>query len=159
MPHRSDSLPARRSWGWSGASRPVNRVVLGIAATLFVLIVVFENAAPANVVAAYGFVLPILLVATARSRWLMAVAVVLCIAATYSGLLKPHKPGRFVAAVINRSVVAGVLAGVAYFAMTREERKAREEEARADLLRANATLVEVKDALNRSERLAALGLL
>jgi two-component system, NtrC family, sensor kinase len=43
--------------------------------------------------------------------------------------------------------------------MTREERKAREEEARADLLRANAALVEVKDALNRSERLAALGLL
>jgi signal transduction histidine kinase len=49
--------------------------------------------------------------------------------------------------------------GVAYFAMTREERKAREEEARAELLRANATLDEVKDALNRSERLAALGLL
>ncbi|MGH9197708.1 MAG: sensor histidine kinase, partial [Acidimicrobiia bacterium] len=90
---------------------------------------------------------------------LMVMTVALCIAATYSGLLRPHKPGRFVAAVINRTVVAGVLVGVAYFAMTREERKAREEEARAELLRANATLVEVKDALNRSERLAALGLL
>jgi signal transduction histidine kinase len=89
----------------------------------------------------------------------MVMTVALCIAATYSGLLRPHKPGRFVAAVINRTVVAGVLVGVAYFAMTREERKAREEEARAELLRANATLVEVKDALNRSERLAALGLL
>ena len=110
-------------------------------------------------VAAYGFVLPILLVATARNRWLMVVTVVLCVAATYSGLLRPHKAGRFVTAVINRSVVAGVLVGVAYFAMTREERKAREEEAKAELLRANATLVEVKDALNRSERLAALGLL
>ena len=89
----------------------------------------------------------------------MVMTVALCVAATYSGLLRPHKPGRFVAAVINRTVVAGVLVGVAYFAMTREERKAREEEARAELLRANATLVEVKDALNRSERLAALGLL
>jgi len=133
--------------------------VLGVAAALFFLIVVIENGTPANVVAAYAFVLPILLVATARNRWLMLITVLLCIAATYSGLLRPHKPGRFVAAVINRSVVAGVLISVAYFAMTREERKAREEEARAELLRANAQLVEVKDALNRSERLAALGLL
>lgn len=136
-----------------------NWIVLGAAAALFFLIVVIESGTPANVVAAYGFVLPILLVATARNRWLMVITVLLCIAATYSGLLRPHKPGRFVAAVINRSVVAGVLVGVAYFAMTREERKAREEEARAELLRANAQLVEVKDALNRSERLAALGLL
>lgn len=137
----------------------VNWFILGIAASLFVAIVLFESAAPANVVAAYGFVLPILLVAIARNRWLMVLTVALCIAATYSGLLRPHKPGRFVATVINRTVVAGVLIGVAYFAMTREERKAREEEARADLLRANAALVEVKDALNRSERLAALGFL
>src|SRR5205823_4599692 len=71
----------------------------------------------------------------------------------------PTKPGRFVSALINRSMVAGVLIGVAYFAMTREERKAREEAARAELLRANAQLVEVKDALSRSERLAAVGLL
>ena len=148
-------LSWRRPRGWGH----INRFVLGVAAALFVAIVMFESAAPANVVAAYGFVLPILLVAIVRSRWLMVLTVALCIAATYSGLLRPHKPGRFVAAVINRSVVAGVLVGVAYFAITREERKAREEEARADLLRANAALVEVKDALNRSERLAALGLL
>jgi two-component system NtrC family sensor kinase len=141
------------------SSTQVNWVVLGIAVAIFIAIVVFESAAPANVVAAYGFVLPILLMAIARNRWLMVLTVALCIAATYSGLLRPHKPGRFVTAVINRTVVAGVLIGVAYFAMTREERKAREEEARADLLRANAALVEVKDALNRSERLAALGLL
>lgn len=148
-------LSWRRPRGWGH----INGFVLGVAAALFVAIVMFESAAPANVVAAYGFVLPILLVAIVRSRWLMVLTVALCIAATYSGLLRPHKPGRFVAAVINRSVVAGVLVGVAYFAITREERKAREEEARADLLRANAALVEVKDALNRSERLAALGLL
>jgi two-component system, NtrC family, sensor kinase len=141
------------------SSAQVNWFVLSIAVAIFIAIVVFESAAPANVVAAYGFVLPILLVAIARNRWLMVLTVALCIAATYSGLLRPHKPGRFVTAVINRTVVAGVLVGVAYFAMTREERKAREEEARADLLRANAALVEVKDALNRSERLAALGLL
>jgi signal transduction histidine kinase len=52
-----------------------------------------------------------------------------------------------------------VLIAAAYFAMTREERKAREEAARAELLRANAQLVELKDRLNRSDRLAALGLL
>lgn len=152
-------MPSRLSWRWPRSSGQGNWFILGIAAVLFLVIVIFESAAPANVVAAYGFVLPILLVATARSRWLMVLTVALCIAATYSGLLRPHKPGRFVTAVINRTVVAGVLVGVGYFAMTREERKAREEEARAELLRANATLVEVKDALNRSERLAALGLL
>jgi two-component system, NtrC family, sensor kinase len=159
MPKLSDRMPSQLPFGRPQSSRQVNWFVLGIAAVLFAVIVAFENAAPANVVAAYGFVLPILLVAIARSRWLMVVTVALCIAATYSGLLRPHKPGRFVTAVINRTVVTGVLGGVAYFAMTREERKAREEAARAELLRANATLVEVKDALNRSERLAALGLL
>jgi two-component system, NtrC family, sensor kinase len=159
MPKLSDRMPSQLPFGRPQSSRQVNWFVLGIAAVLFAVIVAFENAAPANVVAAYGFVLPILLVAIARSRWLMVVTVALCIAATYSGLLRPHKPGRFVTAVINRTVVTGVLVGVAYFAMTREERKAREEAARAELLRANATLVEVKDALNRSERLAALGLL
>ncbi|MBA2251496.1 MAG: hypothetical protein H0W13_02140 [Nitrospirales bacterium] len=159
MPKLGYRMSSRLPLGRPRSSGQVNWFVLSIAAALFIVIVVFENAAPANVVAAYGFVLPILLVAIARSRWLMVMTVALCIAATYSGLLRPHKPGRFVAAVINRTVVVGVLVGVAYFAMTREERKAREEEARAELLRANATLVEVKDALNRSERLAALGLL
>ena len=87
-----------------------------------------------------------------------------CVAATYSGLLQPTKPGRFQAAVINRSVVAGVLLLVAYLGMSWEERKAREEAARAalareteNLLKANAQLVEAKDQLNRSERLAAVG--
>lgn len=139
-------------------------LVLGVSASLFLLIVIAETVAPANIVGAYGFVLPILLIATARNRRLMYVTVALCIVATYIGLLRPTKPGRFVSAVINRTVVAGVLVGVAYFAMTREERKAREEAARAELalqtehlLKANAQLVEIRDALNRSERLAAVG--
>ena len=87
-----------------------------------------------------------------------------CVAATYLGLLQPTKPGRFQAAVINRTVVAGVLLIVAYVLMTREERKVREETARQalahqteSLLRANALLVDAKDQLNRSERLAAVG--
>jgi signal transduction histidine kinase len=61
-------------------------------------------------------------------------------------------------------VVVGVLLLVAYLGMSWEERKAREEAARAalamqteNLLRANAQLVEIKDQLNRSERLAAVG--
>lgn len=132
-------------------------VVLTVSAALFLAIVAAEMVAPANVVIAYGFVLPILLIATARNRRLMYLTVALCLLATYVGLLRPTKPGRFVAALINRSVVAGVLVGVAYLAMTREERKAREEAARADLLQANAQLAEIKDALNRSERLAAVG--
>ncbi|OLB99455.1 MAG: hypothetical protein AUH35_03045 [Nitrospirae bacterium 13_1_40CM_62_7] len=141
----------------AGANK--HSLVLGGSAALFLLIVAAEMVAPANVVGAYGFVLPILLVATARNRRLMLLTVALCVMATYIGLLRPTKPGRFVSAVINRTVVVGVLIGVAYFAMTREERKAREEAARAELLRANAQLVEVKDALSRSERLAALGFL
>ena len=131
--------------------------VLGISLALFVAIVSAEMVTPANVVIAYGFVLPILLIAAARSRRLMYATVILCILATYIGLLRPTKPGRFVSALINRSVVAGVLVGVAYLAMTREERKAREEAARAELLQANAQLAEIKDVLNRSERLAAVG--
>lgn len=94
----------------------------------------------------------------------MIATVVACVAATYLGLMQPTKPGRFQAAVINRTVVAGVLLMVAYIGMTREERKAREEAARAalaqqteSLLRANALLVDAKDQLNRSERLAAVG--
>lgn len=141
-----------------------NRLILAIAAAVFILIVVLEMAAPANIVGAYAFVLPILLVAALRSRPLMLATVVGCIAATYLGLMQPTKPGRFQAAVINRTVVAGVLLMVAYIGMTREERKAREEAARValaqqteSLLRANSLLVDAKDQLNRSERLAAVG--
>jgi signal transduction histidine kinase len=141
-----------------------NPVVLGVSAGLFLFIVIVETVAPANVVGAYAFVLPILLIATARNRRLMYLTIALCIVATYIGLLRPTKPGRFVSAVINRTVVAGVLVGVAYFAMTREERKAREEAARAELalqtgslLRANAQLAEIRETLHRSERLAAVG--
>ncbi|HEU4684183.1 MAG TPA: hypothetical protein VFS39_06755, partial [Nitrospira sp.] len=141
-----------------------NRILLAIAGAVFLGIVILETVAPANIVAAYAFVLPILLVARVRHRPLMIVTVAFCVAATYIGLLQPTKPGRFQAAVINRSVVAGVLLVVAYVGMTWEERKAREEAAKAalalqteSLLRANALLVEAKDQLNRSERLAAVG--
>jgi signal transduction histidine kinase len=141
-----------------------NRIVLAIAAAVFLAIVALEMAAPANVVGAYGFVLPILLVATLRSRSLMIVTVLACIVATYMGLMQPTKPGRFQSAVINRSVVAGVLLIVAYIGMTWVERKTREAAARAalareteNLLKANTQLVEAKDQLNRSERLAAVG--
>ena len=141
-----------------------NRLVLIIASVCFLIIFIIEELAPANVIIAFAYVLPILLVATLRSRTLMLVTVLVCVAGTYSGLLQPTKPGRFQAAVINRSVVAGVLLLVAYLGMSWEERKAREEEARAalarqteNLLKANAQLVEAKDQLNRSERLAAVG--
>lgn len=141
-----------------------NRIVLAVAGTVFLAIVALEMAAPANVVGAYGFVLPILLVATLRSRSLMVVTVLACIVATYMGLMQPTKPGRLQSAVINRSVVAGVLLIVAYIGMTWEERKTREAEARAalareteNLLKANTQLVDAKDRLNRSERLAAVG--
>jgi len=141
-----------------------NRIVLAVAGAVFLAIVALEMAAPANVVGAYGFVLPILLVATLRSRSLMIVTVLACIVATYMGLLQPTKPGRLQSAVINRSVVAGVLLIVAYIGMTWEERKTREAVARAalareteNLLKANTQLVDAKDRLNRSERLAAVG--
>jgi two-component system NtrC family sensor kinase len=141
-----------------------NRIVLAIAGAVFLAIVVLEMVSPANIVGAYGLVLPILLVATVRSRSLMFVTVVACLVTTYVGLMQPTKPGRFQAAVINRSVVAGVLLVVAYIGMTWEERKAREEAARAalareteNLLKANTQLVDAKDQLNRSERLAAVG--
>lgn len=140
------------------------RAVLIVAAVLFVAIVVIEALLPANVVGAYGFVLPILLVATTRNRQLVYLTLVLCIVATYIGLMHPAKPGRFMSAVINRTVVVCVLGGVAAMGLLWEERKAREEAARAalalqteKLLHANAQLVEVKDALARSERLAAVG--
>ena len=141
-----------------------HRIVLAIAGAVFLAIVALEMAAPANVVAAYGFVLPILLVATVRSRSLMIATVLACIVATYMGLMQPTKPGRFQSAVINRSVVAGILLIVAYIGMTWEERKTREAAARAalareteNLLKANTQLVDAKDQLNRSERLAAVG--
>lgn len=141
-----------------------NRIVLVIAALLFVTVVVVETLVPANVVGAYAFVLPILLVASTRNRKLLYLTLVFCIIATYIGLMWPTKPGRFVSAVINRTLVVCVLGGVAYLGLTWEERKAREEAARAalalqteNLLKAHAQLAEVKDALNRAERLAAVG--
>lgn len=141
-----------------------NRIILTVAAAVFLVIVVLETVAPANIVGAYALVLPILLVATLRHRLLMLATVIACVAATYLGLMQPTKPGRFQAAVINRTVVAGVLVMVAYMGLTREERKAREESTRhalaqqtESLLRANALLVDAKDQLNRSERLAAVG--
>ncbi|BFU95973.1 MAG: putative Histidine kinase [Nitrospira sp.] len=141
-----------------------NRILLAVAGVVFLAIVILETVAPANIVAAYGLVFPILLVARLRNRALMVLAVVCCVAATYLGLMQPTKPGRFQAAVINRSVVAGVLMVVAYVGMTWEERKAREAAAKAalaqqteSLLRANTLLVDAKDQLNRSERLAAVG--
>lgn len=141
-------------------ARAKDAFVLSLAAAVFLAIAAFESVAPLNVVGAYAFIIPILLVATVRNRKLMYLTVVLCVAVTYVGLLQPTKKReRFTAVLINRTLVVGILAGVAYFAMTREERKAREEAARAELLRANTQLVELKDKLNRSNRLAALGLL
>jgi two-component system, NtrC family, sensor kinase len=141
-----------------------NRFILAVAAACFLIILVIEEFAPANVVGAYGYVVPILLVSTLRNRMLMVATVLACVIATYSGLLQPTKPGRFQAAVINRSVVVGVLLLVGYLGMSWEERKAREEAARAalareteNLLKANTQLVAAKDQLNRSERLAAVG--
>ncbi|MEK7268599.1 MAG: hypothetical protein AAB093_04265, partial [Nitrospirota bacterium] len=89
-------------------------LVLGASAVLILQILAVETKTPANVVGAYGYVLPILLVATARNRRLMYLTVTLCVVFTYIGLFQPTKPGRFRAAIINRSVVAGVLVGVAY---------------------------------------------
>ncbi|MBS0182944.1 MAG: hypothetical protein JSS39_11120 [Nitrospira sp.] len=141
-----------------------DRLVLAIAAACFLIILVTEEFTPANVVGAYGYVLPILLVTTLRNRTIMLVTVLACVVATYSGLLQPTKPGRFQSAIINRSVVVGVLLLVAYLGVSWEERKAREEAARValarqteNLLKANTQLVQAKDQLNRSERLAAVG--
>jgi uncharacterized membrane protein YjdF len=50
-------MPKQRNW-----------VILTIAATVFVVIVVLETVAPANIVGAYAFVLPILLVASIKGR-------------------------------------------------------------------------------------------
>jgi two-component system NtrC family sensor kinase len=160
--HLFPNIGLNRATGAGQTNR--NSWVIALSALLVMLIVMAETVTPANVVGAYGFVLPILLIATARNRRFMLLTVAICIVATYIGLLRPTKPGRFVSALINRTVVAGVLIAVAYFAMTREERKAREEAARSELekqteilLRANAQLAEIRDRLNRSERLAAVG--
>lgn len=141
-----------------------DRVVLAVATACFLIILIIEEFSPVNVVGAYGYVLPILLVTTLRNRTIMLIMVLACVVATYLGLLQPTKPGRFQAAVINRSVVVGVLLLVAYLGVSWEERKAREEAARAalareteNLLKANTQLIQAKDQLNRSERLAAVG--
>lgn len=142
-----------------------NQVVLVIAALLFLIVTVMEWMFPLNVVGAFGFVLPILLVATVRNRGLMIVTLALCILVTFIGLIQPaKKKERFTTVVFNRIMVVCVLTGVAYLGMTWEERKAREEAAQAalatqteHLLRANTQLVEIKDRLARSERLATVG--
>ncbi|MBX3124215.1 MAG: hypothetical protein KF854_14090 [Nitrospira sp.] len=142
-----------------------NQLVLGIAAVLFLIVTVMEWMFPLNVVGAFGFVLPILLVATVRNRQLMVMTLALCILVTFIGLFQPaKKKERFTTVVFNRIMVVFVLAGVAYIGVTWEERKAREEAARAalatqteHLLRANTQLGELKDTLARSERLAAVG--
>jgi two-component system NtrC family sensor kinase len=142
-----------------------NRVILSIAGGLCLLITVMEVFFPLNVVGAYGFVLPILLVATVRNRKLMYITLLLCVVVSYGGLFQPtKKKERFTTVVINRTMVVCVLIGVAYIGMTWEERKAREEAARTalakqteNLLQANAQLVEMKDRLYHSERLAAVG--
>lgn len=142
-----------------------NQVVLVIAALLFLIVTVMEWMFPLNVVGAFGFVLPILLVATVRNRGLMIVTLALCILVTFIGLFQPaKKKERFTTVVFNRIMVVCVLTGVAYIGVTWEERKAREEAAQAalatqteHLLRANTQLVEIKDKLARSERLATVG--
>ncbi len=142
-----------------------NQVVLVIAALLFLIVTVMEWMFPLNVVGAFGFVLPILLVATVRNRGLMIVTLALCILVTFIGLIQPaKKKERFTTVVFNRIMVACVLTGVAYLGMTWEERKAREAAAQAalatqteHLLWANTQLVEIKDKLARSERLATVG--
>src|SRR5688500_9682901 len=107
-------MPKQSNWG-----------ILTIAAAEFVVIVVLEPVAPAKIVGAYAFVLPSLLVATLHSGPFMLATVGGCVAATYLGLLQPTKPGRVQAAVINRTVVAGVLLIVACVLLTREERQVR----------------------------------
>jgi signal transduction histidine kinase len=142
-----------------------NRLILSIAAILCALITVMEILFPLNVVGAYGFVLPILLVATVRNRRLMYMTVLLCVVVSVGGLFQPtKKKERFTTVVINRTMVVCILIGVAYIGMVWEERKAREEAARAalarqteNLLQANAQLAEMKDRLYHSERLAAVG--
>lgn len=68
-----------------------NHVVLLIAVFLFLIVTVMEWMFPLNVVGAFGFVLPILLVATVRSRRLMLLTLTLCILVTFIGLFQPGK--------------------------------------------------------------------
>ena len=56
-----------------------NRLILSVAAVLCLVIIVVEVLFPLNVVGAYGFVLPILLIATVRNRKLMYITVLLCV--------------------------------------------------------------------------------
>ena len=142
-----------------------NQAILAVAGTLFLIVAVMEWLFPLNVVSAFGFVLPILLIATLRSRRLMLLTLTLCVVMTVIGLVLPgKKKERFTTVVFNRTLVVFVLTGVAYLGMMWEERKAREEAARAalatqteNLLRANTQMVDLKDKLARSERLAAVG--
>ena len=69
-----------------------DRLMLAIAAACFLIILIIEEFAPVNVVGAYGYVLPILLVTTLRNRTILVVTVLACVVATYSGLLQPTKP-------------------------------------------------------------------
>ena len=83
-------------------ARAKDAFVLGLAAAVFLAIAAFESVAPLNVVGAYAFVIPILLVATVRNRKLMYLTVVLCVAVTYVGLLQPTKKReRFTAVLIE----------------------------------------------------------
>jgi hypothetical protein len=72
-----------------------NWLVLSIAGACFLIIVIVEKLAPANVVGAYGYVLPILLVAILRNRTLMLVTVLACGVATCAGLSPTDEAGRF----------------------------------------------------------------
>ena len=124
-----------------------DHVVLAIAAFLFLLILVMEWMFPLNVVGAFGFVLPILLVATLRSRRLMLITLTLCIVVTFMGLFLPGKKReRFTAVVFNRTMVVVVLTGVAYMGVTWEERKAREEAAQSALATQTENLLRAKVA-------------
>lgn len=89
-----------------------NQLVLGIATVLFLIVTVMEWMFPLNVVGAFGFVLPILLVATIRNRQLMVMTLALCILVTFIGLFQPaKKKERFTTVVFNRIMVVCVLAG------------------------------------------------
>ena len=70
-------------------------LVVATACFLIIIVIIIEDFAPTNVVGAYGYVLPILLVDILRNRTLMLATVLACFIATYAGLLQPTKSGRF----------------------------------------------------------------
>jgi hypothetical protein len=72
-----------------------NRLLLAVVIACFLIIVIIDDFVLVNVVGAYGYVLPILLVAIFRNRTLMLATVLVCVIATYAGLLQPTKSGRF----------------------------------------------------------------